>query len=132
VNDSKPEWVIDKVKLAVAEHLQANPDKTAKEVTVACFGLAFKPDIDDLRESPAVAITKRIANEHPGRVFAVEPNISELPAALGQQVEFKSIDEALSEATIVLLLVDHKVFKALDKSRFETVSLIDTRGVWGK
>lgn len=132
VNDSKPEWVIDKVKLAVAEHLQANPDKTAKEVTVACFGLAFKPDIDDLRESPAVAITKRIANEHPGRVFAVEPNISELPAALGEQVEFKSIDEALSEATIVLLLVDHKVFKALAKSRFETVSLIDTRGVWGK
>ncbi|WP_283190893.1 UDP-N-acetyl-D-mannosamine dehydrogenase [Pseudomonas sp. PMCC200344] len=132
VNDSKPEWVIDKVKLAVAEHLQANPDKTAKEVTVACFGLAFKPDIDDLRESPAVAITKRIAHEHPGRVFAVEPNISELPAALGEQVEFKSIDEALREATIVLLLVDHKAFKELDESRFETVSLIDTRGVWGK
>lgn len=132
VNDSKPEWVIDKVKLAVAEHLQANPDKTAKEVTVACFGLAFKPDIDDLRESPAVAITKRIANEHPGRVFAVEPNISELPVALGEQVEFKSIDEAFSEATIVLLLVDHKVFKELDSSRFGAVTLIDTRGVRGK
>lgn len=132
VNDSKPEWVIDKVKLAVAEHLQANPDKTAKEVTVACFGLAFKPDIDDLRESPAVAITKRIANEHPGRVFAVEPNISELPAALGEQVEFKSIEEALNEATIVLLLVDHKAFKELDSSRFGTVTLIDTRGVWGQ
>ncbi|MEO4015011.1 UDP-N-acetyl-D-mannosamine dehydrogenase [Pseudomonas rossensis] len=132
VNDSKPEWVIDKVKLAVAEHLQANPDKTAKEVTVACFGLAFKPDIDDLRESPAVAITKRIAHEHPGRVFAVEPNISELPSALGEQVEFKSIEEALNEATIVLLLVDHKVFKELDSSRFEAVTLIDTRGIWGK
>lgn len=132
VNDSKPEWVIEKVKLAVAEHLQANPDKTAKEVTVACFGLAFKPDIDDLRESPAVAITKRIAHEHPGRVFAVEPNISELPNALGEQVELKSIEEALNEATIVLLLVDHKVFKELDSSQFGSVTLIDTRGVWGK
>ncbi|MNV69858.1 UDP-N-acetyl-D-mannosamine dehydrogenase [compost metagenome] len=61
-----------------------------------------------------MAITKRIAHEHPGRVFAVEPNISELPSALGEQVEFKSIEEALNEATIVLLLVDHKVFKELD------------------
>ncbi|VVN65308.1 UDP-N-acetyl-D-mannosamine dehydrogenase [Pseudomonas fluorescens] len=132
VNDAKPEWVIDKVKLAVAEYLQSNPEKTAKEVTVACFGLAFKPDIDDLRESPAVAITKRIAHEHPGRVFAVEPNISELPATLDEVVEFKSVEDALSEATIVLMLVDHKVFKELPPARLGAIKLIDTRGVWSK
>lgn len=132
VNDSKPEWVIDKVKLAVAEHLQANPEKTARDVTVACFGLAFKPDIDDLRESPAVAITQRIAQSHPGRVFAVEPNISELPIALSEGVEFKTIDGALSEATIALVLVDHKEFKTLPLTHFDRLDLIDTRGVWGK
>src|SRR5690606_14051026 len=62
VNDSKPEWVINKVKQAVAEYLMENPDKTAKDVTIACFGLAFKADIDDLRESPALAITQHIAS----------------------------------------------------------------------
>lgn len=132
VNDAKPEWVIDKVKLAVAEYLQSNPEKTAREVTVACFGLAFKPDIDDLRESPAVAITKRIAHEHPGRVFAVEPNISELPATLVDSVALKSVEEALNEATIVLMLVDHKVFKELPSARLSAIKLIDTRGVWSK
>lgn len=132
VNDAKPEWVIDKVKLAVAEYLQSNPEKTAREVTVACFGLAFKPDIDDLRESPAVAITKRIAHEHPGRVFAVEPNISELPATLVDIVALKSVEEALNEATIVLMLVDHKVFKELPSVRLSAIKLIDTRGVWSK
>ncbi|MNC01619.1 UDP-N-acetyl-D-glucosamine 6-dehydrogenase [compost metagenome] len=71
VNDSKPEWVLDKVKIAVAELLQKNPLKTAYEITIACFGLAFKPDIDDLRESPAVSITQKIAAFHPVRVLAV-------------------------------------------------------------
>src|SRR5690606_25496290 len=49
VNDSKPQWVIDQVKIKIAEFLQANSDKTIKDVTIACYGLAFKPDIDDLR-----------------------------------------------------------------------------------
>lgn len=75
VNDSKPEWVINKVKQAVAEYLMKNADKTAKDVTIASFGLAFKPDIDDLRESPALAVTQQIAADHPGVVLAVEPNI---------------------------------------------------------
>ncbi|TOQ89825.1 UDP-N-acetyl-D-mannosamine dehydrogenase, partial [Vibrio parahaemolyticus] len=53
VNDSKPDWVVDKTKMAIADFLLKNRDKTAKEVTIACYGLAFKADIDDLRESPA-------------------------------------------------------------------------------
>ena len=126
VNDGKPEWVINKVKLAIAEFLQANPDKTAREVTVACYGLAFKPDIDDLRESPAMAITQKIAEMHAGRVIAVEPNIESIPEKL-KHVELIEFDIAEKEADVQVLLVDHKEFKEFSPSHGST---IDTKGTW--
>ncbi|EGR0911668.1 UDP-N-acetyl-D-mannosamine dehydrogenase, partial [Vibrio parahaemolyticus] len=112
VNDGKPDWVINKVKLAIAEFLQANPDKTARDVTVACYGLAFKPDIDDLRESPAMAITQKIAEMHAGRVIAVEPNIDAVPEKL-KHVELMDFEVAPKEADIQVLLVDHLEFKKI-------------------
>lgn len=127
VNDAKPEWVINKVKLAIADFLQANPTKTAKEVTVACYGLAFKPDIDDLRESPALNITKQIAELHSGTVIAVEPNIKELPARI-TNFKLSSIEKAEQSADVHLLLVDHKEFKNTD---LKVEYLIDTKGIWG-
>lgn len=126
VNDNKPEWVINKVKLAIAEFLQANPDKTAREVTVACYGLAFKPDIDDLRESPAMEITKEIAVMHSGRVIAVEPNIKKLPLNL-QSVELLDFEIAKSESDVHVLLVDHKEFK---EACVTTGIKVDTKGIW--
>ncbi|ANQ25231.1 UDP-N-acetyl-D-mannosaminuronic acid dehydrogenase [Vibrio natriegens] len=126
VNDGKPDWVINKVKLAIAEFLQANPDKTAREVTVACYGLAFKPDIDDLRESPAMAITQKIAEMHAGRVVAVEPNIDSIPEKL-KHVELMDFEIAPKEADIQVLLVDHKEFKRVSVSNGLT---IDTKGIW--
>lgn len=125
VNDSKPEWVISKVKLAVAEYLQENPEKTAKDVTIACYGLAFKADIDDLRESPALAITQRIAVEHPGKVLAVEPNIKSLPDRVQGNIELVTVDTADSE--IKVILVGHKEFQ--DCKPLHGV-IIDTCGVW--
>ncbi len=130
VNDSKPLWVIEKTKLAVAEYLQANPEKTAKEVTIACFGLAFKPDIDDLRESPAVSIVQRIKESHPGKVLAVEPNITELPTKLGSGLELVDVQNALEQADIVVLLVDHREFKLISRDRIAARAVVDTRGVW--
>jgi len=130
VNDSKPRWVLDKVKLAVAEFLQANPGKTAKEVTIACFGLAFKPDIDDLRESPAVAIAQQVVAIHPGPVLAVEPNIEELPSQLAGKLGLSNIEAALAEADVVVLLVDHKDFKEIPASILACHRVVDTRGVW--
>ncbi|ELP8106283.1 UDP-N-acetyl-D-mannosamine dehydrogenase [Vibrio vulnificus] len=125
VNDSKPQWVINKVKLAIADFLQANPDRTASEVTVACYGLAFKPDIDDLRESPAMAITQKIAEMHSGRVIAIEPNIELLPSKLSN-VELLDLVNAQKEADIHIILVDHKEFK----SGLEISGLIvDTKGI---
>ena len=128
VNDSKPQWVIDKVKLAVAEFLQTNPDKTAREVTIACFGLAFKADIDDLRESPAIEIIKRIIAAHPGPVLAVEPNIIELPSSLSEKTSLTSIQSSINEADVLVLLVDHKEFK--DMSKTSDKIHVDTRGLW--
>lgn len=129
VNDSKPEWVLDKVKLAVAEFLQANPEKTAREVTIACFGLAFKPDIDDLRESPALAITQQIVATHPGPVLAVEPNIEELPSKL-DKLNLASIETAIAETDVIVLLVDHREFKEFFASAIASAQIVDTRGVW--
>ncbi|GAA6133787.1 UDP-N-acetyl-D-mannosamine dehydrogenase [Oceaniserpentilla sp. 4NH20-0058] len=128
VNDAKPEWVINKVKIAIADFLQANPDKTSKDVTIACYGLAFKPDIDDLRESPALDITKMISEFHAGEVLAVEPNISELPQSL-KGVQLSTLSEALKAGDIHVLLLDHKDFKLV---RPENGLLIDTKGIWRK
>ncbi|EPU7921648.1 UDP-N-acetyl-D-mannosamine dehydrogenase [Vibrio parahaemolyticus] len=126
VNDGKPDWVINKVKLAIAEFLQANPDKTAREVTVACYGLAFKPDIDDLRESPAMAITQKIAEMHAGRVIAVEPNIESIPEKL-KQVELVDFDIAANEGDVQIILVDHKEFKSVTLTNG---LIIDTKGIY--
>lgn len=126
VNDGKPEWVINKVKLAIADFLQANPDKTARDITVACYGLAFKPDIDDLRESPAMGITQKIAEMHVGRTVAIEPNIQEVPKKL-TSVELVDVELALVEADIQVMLVDHKEFKNI--SGIPGI-IIDTKGIW--
>lgn len=130
VNDSKPQWVIDKVKIAVADFLQANPDKTAREVTIACFGLAFKPDIDDLRESPAVAIAKEIARTHTGLTVVVEPNIEVFPLNFQSKLELMCSERAIHEANIIVLLVDHKEFKAIALEELSSKMIIDSRGIW--
>lgn len=127
VNDSKPEWAINQVSLAVARHLQAHPHKTMAEVTIACFGLAFKPDIDDLRESPAVAITRKLGATHAGKVWAVEPNITALPSSLVELCQLVPMDEALDKADVKILLVDHREFKVIARPQGE---VIDFKGIW--
>lgn len=125
VNDSKPEWVIDQVKIKIAEFLQANPEKTIKDVTVACYGLAFKPDIDDLRESPALNITKKLA-EQGLNILAIEPNIHRLPENLPENVKLISLEEH-KRADIHLILVDHSYFKL--NLRLTNDYYVDTRGL---
>ncbi|WP_180057321.1 UDP-N-acetyl-D-mannosamine dehydrogenase [Acinetobacter sp. YH12090] len=126
VNDSKPEWVIDQVKIKIAEFLQANPEKTIKDVTVACYGLAFKPDIDDLRESPALNITKKLA-EQGLNILAIEPNISELPEKIPTNVQLIDLKNN-QQADIHLVLVDHKEFKNI--KFLKQANIIDTKGVF--
>lgn len=123
VNDAKPKWVIDKVKIAIAEFLQSNPEKTAKNVTIACYGLAFKPNIDDLRESPAMLIAETIKAFHIGRVVAIEPNISQS----FNKFELINLKSANMSADIHVLLVDHDEFK---KAPRPNGIIVDIKGVW--
>jgi UDP-N-acetyl-D-mannosaminuronic acid dehydrogenase len=125
VNDAKPHWVLARIREAVARHLEANPGQREADVTVACYGLAFKADIDDLRESPAMEIVKALAETHPGRVLAVEPNIEALPDGLSD-VELVTQVEATG-AHVHVLLVDHRAFKAMSRP---VGKLLDLRGIW--
>jgi len=124
VNDSKPDWVIDQVKIKIAEFLQVNPEKTIKDVTVACYGLAFKPDIDDLRESPALNITKKLADQGLN-ILAIEPNIEKLPTNMPSNIQLIQLEER-DNADIHLILVDHREFKKLSNIG---LYIIDTKGL---
>lgn len=126
VNDDKPRWVIDQVKAAVADCLRDNPEKSIRDVTVACYGLAFKADIDDLRESPALNIAHALLDEHGGPVLLVEPNIRRLPDWLAKE-KLVPLEHALREADIHVLLVDHAEFKRV---RPQQGTIVDTRGTW--
>jgi UDP-N-acetyl-D-mannosaminuronic acid dehydrogenase len=115
VNDAKPEWVIERVRKCA--------DKF-KNPVIACLGLAFKADVDDLRESPAFDIVKKLKALNLGELLVCEPNLKE-------HDDFKlcTMDEAIKKADIVLLLVDHKKFKGFKAVELNEKILIDTRGV---
>jgi len=120
VNDGKPHHVVDKVKAAV---------KGLKDPVIACLGLSFKADIDDLRESPAVDIVAHLAKDKVGNLLVVEPHVDSLPASL-LGLQLVETEEALRRAQVVLLLVNHRSFYDIDRKSLEGKKVIDTRGVW--
>jgi len=101
VNSYKTEWTIEKIKNAALKFEQLNNRKAV----IACMGLAFKADIDDLRESPALQITKRLINDG-FHVLAVEPNINSHP-----DLDIVNYLEAINTGDIIAFLVGHKQFK---------------------
>jgi UDP-N-acetyl-D-mannosaminuronic acid dehydrogenase len=110
VNDHKPEWVLDKIKAGITDLLAANPSKSMADIKIACLGLAFKPDIDDLRESPAVEITEKVARLG-CQVLAVEPNIESLPNKLSVlNLKLTPLEDAIARADVVCILVKHRPF----------------------
>ncbi len=115
VNDIKPDWVIGKVRASA---------KKFKHPVIGCLGLAFKADVDDLRESPALGIVRKIKQEQLGELVVAEPNISS-----HQEFELLPYQEVIKRADILLLLVDHKEFRGLKASDLKETVLIDTRGV---
>lgn len=124
VNDSKPEWVVGQVIQAVGDSLLKSPNKTAKNLTIAFYGLAFKADIDDLRESPALQVVEAIACAHPGAAIIVEPHITKVPGSLLTFDNAKLVDESKPvSADIHVILVAHREFKSWDWKSVEGVVL---------
>lgn len=128
VNDAKPLWVIDKVKLAIIDFLKSNPSKVLADVRITCFGLAFKANIDDLRESPALAIAKQISDYHPSIVNFVEPNIKSLPKEI-KNARLEQLEGVFEKTDIAVLLVEHHAFKLISPLP-DNIICIDTKGIW--
>lgn len=129
VNDAKPNWVTDQVKAAVAD-CSMHSGKPVRDVSIACFGLAFKPDIDDLRESPAMAVVSQLAAWHGGELLTIEPNIHTLPAKLEGRCTLVSTEDALARADVLVMLVDHWQFKTISGEQIQQAYIVDTRGIW--
>lgn len=121
-NDAKPQWVIDKVVRMTGK---------LKHATVACFGLAYKPDVEDLRESPAVEIVRRLAEDKSTQILVVEPNINALPQSLATMANIALVDAktAIQKADIVALLVGHKQFATLRAQSFFDKMVVDAVGL---
>lgn len=121
-NLRKTEWVVERIlDAAEAQGSEA----------IACFGLAYKPDVDDLRESPAVDVVRRIAGRLGRRILVVEPHIDDLPASLVDVAELVSADEAVERADMLVPLVAHRVFRTLEDAAAERV-VVDPAGVWSQ
>jgi UDP-N-acetyl-D-mannosaminuronic acid dehydrogenase len=117
VNDHKPHWIINKIR--------SKADRF-KNPVIGCLGLAFKANIDDLRESPALEITRELMAAGIGKVMACEPNVN----GGFQEFPLFELEEVLRESDIILVLVDHEEFKEIDREFLKEKVVIDSRGIW--
>ncbi|HEY5476289.1 MAG TPA: UDP-N-acetyl-D-mannosamine dehydrogenase [Tepidiformaceae bacterium] len=124
VNDTRPHQVVAQV--VERAHRLVDP-------VIACLGLTFKANVDDVRESPALQIVQELSSVLPtARILAVEPHLDELPDVLANManVEAGKTESAINEADIVLLLVDHAEFCVLRRNLLQGKIIFDTRGIW--
>lgn len=126
VNNHKPEWVLAKVRKSVESLVATGRKETT--LTVALLGLAFKPNIDDLRESPALHIAEKFASQTRTRLLLVEPNIETLPASLADHA-LTSVDEAISKADLIVMLVNHREFRGIKEKLNVDTHLVDAVGI---
>ncbi len=116
VNDHKPKYVIERI-LAKTQSF--------KKPVLACLGISYKPDVDDLRESPAVDIVQNLCSQNEAEVIVVEPNIKALPSELNSHARLATLDQAAHEADIIVALVAHKEFKNLNPSVLKDKIVLD-------
>lgn len=115
---------------AVVRDIEALLTPDARQ-TVACLGLSFKPNIDDMRESPAVEVVSLLSRNRNLRLVVAEPHAKALPAPLRDKgIVFTDSLTAIDESDIVVLLVDHRQFNFIDAESLKDKKLVDTRGLW--
>ena len=124
VNDGKPRVVLEEIAQAA---------KGFASPVIACLGLAFKPDIDDLRESPALAIVEELARASVGRLLVVEPNVDVLPSALARfpNVALTDVNGALAKSDVVVFLVNHRAFAAIAQDQLQDKAVVNACG-WNR
>ena len=121
VNDAKIEYVVDHA----ARLIKANPGR------VALLGLAFKANVDDFRESPALKVAADLAKKFGNRIAIVEPHTDTLPPTFdGTDATLTDIDSALMECDVMIVLVDHDIFKSVPSEERAGKVIYDTRGIW--
>jgi UDP-N-acetyl-D-mannosaminuronic acid dehydrogenase len=116
----------------VAERIVATC-RRFREPKIACLGLSFKADVGDLRESPAAEIVERVAAALPDvKIMAVEPHVQQLPSRLDElgNVLLTATEDAIGDADVIALLVDHSRFRAIRKTQLTGKVIYDTRGMW--
>jgi len=124
VNDGKPGHIVEQVLKAASG---------VGRPVIACLGLAFKANIDDVRESPAVQIVRRVAELQPDAdILVAAPHKNQLPQELAEfaNIRLMETDKAVEAADVVVLLVDHDRFRDIEPSSLEGKKVIDTRGFW--
>ncbi|MBI2981587.1 MAG: UDP-N-acetyl-D-mannosamine dehydrogenase [Deltaproteobacteria bacterium] len=125
VNDQKPDFVVHKIVQAAQK---------LKNPTVACFGLTFKANVEDVRESPALLIVEKLAQKNIGDILVADPYLKEIPSSIKNHtsVHLVSTETAFNEGDILVGLVDHKEFLDIRCHELKNKVVIDTRGMWEK
>ena len=122
VNDGKTDYVVAKASDLIDEF---------GDQDIACLGLAFKANIDDFRESPAVKVAARLARRYGRRIKLVEPYARDLPMEFaGTGAELIDLDTALEQCGVFVILVDHDMFKSVPVDERAGKAVYDTRGIW--
>jgi UDP-N-acetyl-D-mannosaminuronic acid dehydrogenase len=125
INDNKPKFILDKIN-SVFNSI----NKPLSEISVACLGLSFKPDIDDLRASPAMEIVHSLTVKKLKKIYVIEPNISSLPDNLDiHSVELSNIEDGIRFSDVVVILVAHKEFLSIDKDLLMDKKVVDSIGI---
>lgn len=129
VNDSKPEWVIEKFNNAINMLKKEGGATSGAPIKVGVYGITFKADIEDLRESPSLWILEKISKDKNIQFKVIEPNISEGLGNWGDNVELSSIENAINDCRLHLVLVKHKQFTSARFQSIEKERLIDVVGL---
>jgi UDP-N-acetyl-D-mannosaminuronic acid dehydrogenase len=122
INDRKSDWVAAKTLDLISKH--------SRQPVVACLGLSYKPDVDDLRESPSIKVIEKLLEKWSGKLLIVEPYIQLLPTSLSHLAELVDLEAALGSADVVVGLVAHSQFQAIDRTSLIGKTILDTCGIW--